>query len=181
MKRTPKPKKIRPTCGFPNWRSKPPQAGCDASRRRFLRNFAAGTGFCLVGFPKLSHGQSIEVDLSIVESRALWVEPGYLLLIKWSRPEDDESPIANLEGAADTLQTFLSTRVETVDQLHNLEQLHLLEWEIAEQLGPIVSPAVIDVLHLDHDCSSVCDALEIGLEYPEIYMPNGGPIDIDWD
>lgn len=105
--------------------------------------------------------------LSVEESRVLWVEPSYLVLIRWSRPEEDESSIAAFEGAEEQIGEYLATRVTTVDDLHNLDLLHEIEQEIVDILAPIVLPAEIDVLHLDHDCTRICHLLDPSLTYPE--------------
>lgn len=231
MKRSPVPKAITETSA-PNRETNPLPAKCDSSRRRFLRQLAGGTGVCMVGLPRLSHGQSLQIDLTkldrhrpvgallpvemaeaddfddeeqardtepgtlmhaddpppdpigpatVVESRALWVEPGYLILVRWSRPETDESCVTALEGAADTLAEFLDTRVTNVDHIHNLDQLHELEWELVEQLTPLVVPATIDVLHLDHDCTQVCAVLNPSYAYPEIYELEGDVEPVYWE
>ena len=111
--------------------------------------------------------------ISLEESRALWVEPSYLLLIRWSRPEEDESPIAALEAAEEQIGEFLATRVTTVDDLHNLDLLHQIEVEIVDLLAPIILPAEIEVLHLDHDCTRICHNLDPSLTYPEDPMMVG--------
>ena len=238
MRRNPVPKATAEPLA-PNRETNPLPAKCDSSRRRFLRPLAGGTGVCVVGLPRLVHGQSLIVDLtkldrhrpvdallplevmeadddaddvlagleeeqvvdtesgvpmhmdnpppvpggpaSIVESRALWVEPGYLILVRWSRPETDESCITALEGAADTLAEFLDARVTNVDHIHNLDQLHELEWELVEQLNPIVTPATIEVLHLDHDCTQVCSVLDPSYAYPEIYELEGDVAPVYWE
>jgi hypothetical protein len=90
----------------------------------------------------------------IDENRALWVEPGYLIMLTWQRP-DDATIVAALEGSAQAVQDFLSARVTQVDQLHNIEQLHGLEGEVLVLLESRVAPAHITVLHLDRLYASV--------------------------
>lgn len=259
MNRKPIPLKIETQCP-PNRATNPLPARCDNSRRRFLRQLAGSTGLCVVGLPKLAHGQSPEIDFSrldrhrsidaltptdiqdadeqallpemeyaeeeavdedeafdsrpteisendpetpsgddnldgspsdsdpppvqyasIEESRALWIEPGYLLLVRWSRPEEDETSIAALENASQSLGEFLSTRVTSVDNLHNLDQLHQVEWELVELLTPLVDPAEISVLHLDHDCTQVCSLLDPSYGYPDIYELDGEMPAVYWE
>ncbi len=126
----------------------------DHSRRRFLRQLGAGAGAAgivgTLGLPRLSHGQSREVDFTLLdahpsraslepnpapveaplavmpaatapappadapaqpasparaavmltENRALWIEPGYLILIRWMRPEGDAAPVGARLGSA---------------------------------------------------------------------------------
>lgn len=117
----------------------------------------------------------------VVENRALWVEPGYLILLRWSRPADNDVPVAALEGAADQLRSFFAARVTTVDQIHNIEHLHVLEQQIIDLLGPEVLPARIEVLHLDHDCTVVCSALDPSTSYPEPIMLLGEPPPPGWE
>ena len=163
----------------------------EADRRRFLKQLAAGAGVFSLGLPRLSHGQSVEVNfgklcdhppvgpagkplpsketpaVELTENRALWVTPGYLVLVRWRRHEDDDAVVAAFEGSADAVSTFLTTRVTSVDHIHNLDQLHGLESDLMAMLAARVSPAQIDVLHLDHDCTVVCSALNPSTEYPE--------------
>ena len=102
-----------------------------------------------------------------VENRALWIDPGYLILLRWSRPVGDEGPAVALEAAATDLSTLIQARVTNVDNLHNFNQLHELENSLVATLSGRVTPATIEVLHLDHDCTSVCSVLNPSIEYPE--------------
>jgi hypothetical protein len=93
----------------------------------------------------------------VTENRALWVEPGYLVLLQWRRPADDEAAVAALEGASEAVGGYLRDAVtDAATQLHGTEMLGELETGIAAVLRPVVAPGVIDVLHLDHDCTSLC-------------------------
>lgn len=159
----------------------------DPSRRRFIRQITVGaSATCLVGLPALTHGQSVPVRFdrlnghptierststssdrwqlaqitTIDEQRSLWIEPGFVLLLEWTRPDGNEGPIAALEGATETVSAHLQESVTSVDQLHNLDQLHQIESDLATLLEPIVAPAEIGLLHLDHDCETVCNDLE---------------------
>lgn len=117
----------------------------------------------------------------VVENRALWVEPGYLLLIRWARPADNQAPITALEGSADTISAFLTAQVTGTDSLHNLDQLHVIETALLADLSPRLSPARIEVIHIDHDCTSVCSALNPSREYPEIYPVMGDIAEPGWE
>lgn len=207
MTRKPRPKRTYRT-SLPSRADEPPPEGCDPSRRRFLRQIAAGTGaLCFVGFagnarsqeravqfyrleghpettsveegtgsiaPEPTDEPSVEVDpdpsvgavVRVEENRALWVDPGYLILVRWTRPVGDNAPVAALEGAESVVEAFLASSVTSVDQLHNLDRLHRLEAELADILRRRVAPATIEVLHLDHDCSIVCGALSPGTGPP---------------
>lgn len=96
---------------------------------------------------------------SITENRALWIPPGYLVLIQLTRDEDDETSIPAFEGASEQVSSYLDTTVTDTDQLHDVIQLREIELGILALLEPIVAPATIDVLHLDHDCTTVCGSL----------------------
>ena len=104
----------------------------------------------------------------ITENRALWVDPGYLILLRWRRPLGNEAPVAALEGSADLVRTHLDAQVTSVDQIHNIEQLHALEGALLVLLQGAVAPATLEVIHLDHDCRVVCSALDPSRGYPEI-------------
>jgi len=94
----------------------------------------------------------------VVENRALWVEPGYLVLLRWSRRASDETSISALEGLTDTIAAHLQENVQTMENLHDIANLHVLESQIAEFIANGVE-ARVEVVHLDHDCSSVCSLL----------------------
>jgi hypothetical protein len=117
----------------------------------------------------------------VTEDRALWVEPGYLLLLRWTRPVDDLAAVAALEGSAETVHTFLATRVTNVDTLHNLDQLHPLEAELVVLLNARVAPTTIEVIHLDHDCTRVCSLLNPSRTYPEVIEVDGGMPAPGWE
>lgn len=117
--------------------------------------------------------------LTVTENRALWVEPGYLILLRWTRPRSDDDPVAALEGATDAVAGFLGTEVTSSDDLHNLDRLHEIEHGVVELLEPRVVPAVIETLHLDHDCNSVCSQLDLGPDPDVIPLP-GVPVAPDW-
>ena len=97
---------------------------------------------------------------SVTENRALWIPPGYLVLIQLTRDEEDETSIPAFEGAAEQVSTYLETAVSDTDELHDAIQLRDVELGILALLGPIVEPATIDVLHLDHDCNTVCSSID---------------------
>jgi len=122
-----------------------------------------------------------ELAEEVVENRALWIEPGYLLLIRWARPVDDQSPITALEGSADAISSFLTTQVSSVDSLHNLDQLHAIESALLTDVASRITPARIEVLHLDHDCTTVCNTLNPSREYPEIYEVMGDIAEPGWE
>ncbi len=98
-----------------------------------------------------------EPEVTITEQRALWVEPGYLVLIQWRRPESNADVISAFEGASETVSSHLSTEIaDPFATLHDPAQLQDAERALLAVLVPIVAPAEIDVIHLDHDCTSVC-------------------------
>jgi len=117
----------------------------------------------------------------VVEDRALWIEPGYLLLIRWDRPTDDTVAVAMLEGSTETLQAYLSSNITETNDLHDLQRLHSHEQALFALLEPRVEPARIEKLHLDHDCNTVCNVLGwSGPTGPEI--PLGGvPVSPEWE
>jgi hypothetical protein len=102
----------------------------------------------------------------LTENRALWVEPGYLVLLTWTRPPDD-SLVAALEGSGDAVAEWFASHITQVDQIHNLELLHPLEGELSQFLAERLQPAIISVLHIDHDCTRVCSTLNPSRSYPE--------------
>lgn len=109
----------------------------------------------------------------VEEQRALWIDDGYLVLIRWSRPEHDRRVISTLEDSASVVREFLSASVTSTDQLHNLDRLHRIETELAGVLQRRVEPAIIEVLHLDHDCSVVCNSLDPSTTFPEVIEVDG--------
>jgi hypothetical protein len=190
----------------------PPANAVDRSRRRFLVQLGAGAGglgvLTALGLPRLAHGQSAEIDFSVleahppsvpppppamaapptaaappsaaappgppaeprqvavseplevvVENRALFVEPGYILLLQWERPVDELAAIAGLEGSTQAVADYLSQSITAMDELHHIERLHAHERALVALLGGRVAPATIAVLHLDHDCQRVCNPL----------------------
>lgn len=93
----------------------------------------------------------------ITEQRALWVEPGYLILVQWRRPASNAGVIAAFEGASETVGAHLASQLtEPYAVLHDAAQLQEAERALLAVLVPIVAPAEIDVIHLDHDCTAVC-------------------------
>lgn len=204
---------------YPKWDGGE-RAPNDPGRRRFIRQLLAGVGaggvLGTLGLPRLSHGQSHEVDFQhlenhpapemsfatevtqavsaavsgdelglqglgagpaapaaaapaaaattevtheeVVENRALWVEPGYLVLLRWSRQTSDETSIPALEGLTETISAYLQEHVQTMENLHDIANLHVLESQIAEFIANGVA-ARVEVVHLDHDCSTVCNLL----------------------
>lgn len=105
------------------------------------------------GWTPLAQSEVVEED------RALWVDPGYLILLRWRRPVDDSLPVSALEAATEALADFLEENAVGMDDLHDIDRLHQLEAELVALLSPLLAPAEIDVLHLDHDCTLVCDTL----------------------
>jgi hypothetical protein len=114
------------------------------------------------------------------ENRALWVEPGYLVLLRWRRPVGDEATVGQLEGSADAVRALLDARVGSVDDLHNIERLHPLEDAVRTLLRERVHPATVDILHLDHDCTVVCAALDPSRHYPEVIELDGDMPSPSW-
>jgi len=96
------------------------------------------------------------IRTDITENRALWIPPGYLLLLQWTRPEEDLSPVDALEAATEMLTTYLEETVTDTDVLHDTISLQEIEVSLLELLNELVTPAVISVLHLDHDCEALC-------------------------
>jgi hypothetical protein len=92
----------------------------------------------------------------ITENRAVWVEGGYLVLIQWTRPESAEEAIAALEASSPDILAYLGTLDASSAVLHDPGPLHVLETGLIALLSPIVAPATIDVIHLDHDCQTLC-------------------------
>jgi hypothetical protein len=117
----------------------------------------------------------------ITENRALWLQNGYLVLLRWRRDEGDNAVVAALEGSADDVSMFLADRVRSVDNLHNIDQLHRIEGELLAQLAPRVAPATIEVLHLDHDCTAVCATLDPSLLHPPEYQIDGEMPAVGWE
>ena len=111
----------------------------------------------------------------ISENRALWIEPGYLLMLTWTRPEENSDVIAALEGSTETIGTYLSENVATVDDLHDVSRLHVHENAIALLLETRVAPATIGTIHLDHDCNTVCNQLDGGDPIDHIPLPGIAP------
>ena len=97
----------------------------------------------------------------MTEHRALWVDPGYLILLEWSRPVLNETPVASLEGSTEALAALLSEIVTEPDALHDTERLYQIERSVATLLATAVEPATIEVIHLDHDCNTVCGSLYV--------------------
>lgn len=110
---------------------------------------------------------------TITENRALWVEPGYLVLLRWTRTATDSGVIASLESSGDAVATFLSGRITNVDHVHNIDQLHQIEHELLTYLGTLLPGVTIEMLHIDHDCTTVCSVLNPSRAYPEIYEVDG--------
>jgi hypothetical protein len=92
----------------------------------------------------------------VIEDRSLWIDPGYIVLIRWTRPVDNTDVIAALEGSVPAVSSYLSTSITSRDELHEVERLHGHELAITNLLAPLIVPARILVLHLDHNCSTVC-------------------------
>lgn len=221
------PLKTPPGSGYPA-RQRDGDAALDPSRRRFMRQLAGGAGaaglLSTFGLPRLAHGQSMEVNFSLLdahpsthdlmspasgdmtaapaapaepaaaappppaappsdsvagagvtqvtENRALFVDPGYLFLIRWTRPADNADVVAALEGSAQAVQSYLGEHVSTADDLHDLGRLHAIEMGVVELLSSRVAPANVETLHLDHDCNTVCSSL--GWEVDPDFIPLPG-------
>ncbi len=52
--------------------------------------------------------------------------------------------------------------MEDASTLHDIDSLHEVERQVSALLEERVAPAVIEVIHLDHDCTQVCSALDPG-------------------
>jgi hypothetical protein len=117
----------------------------------------------------------------VVENRALWVEPGYLILMQWQRPVDDTRPVDAIPAATEVARSYLASRVTSVDQIHNIDQLHVIEAELVPLLAAALAPAEIAVLHLDHDCRTVCSALDPSRSYPEPSEVDGEMPGPEWE
>lgn len=94
----------------------------------------------------------------VTEHRALFVEPGYIVLLRWERPAGDTAVVAALEGSTEAVSAYLSANIDEMNDLHDIDRLHTHEHDLVELLQARVAPATIEVLHLDHDCNSVCGA-----------------------
>ena len=234
-----KKKKVFPVhcveTAYPQW----PQSGpLSPSRRSFLKRVGLGAGaagmLSAMGLPRFAHGQSQEVDFSLLtahpsrmeaapsapaqtapaaappapaamqmaapaepappadgaavevvvaevtENRALWIDPGYLILFQWVRPEDNDDVVGALEGSTEVVSTYLSERVDTSAALHDLGRLHEIEEGLASLIDSRVSPARIHTLHLDHDCSTVCSLLPDRIPDHDIPLP-GIALPPDWE
>ena len=117
----------------------------------------------------------------VTENRALWVEPGYLVLLRWRRASEDEAVVSALEGLGATVSAFLTENVTSVDHLHNIEALHLIERNLLAVVTPMIASATIEVLHLDHDCASVCSLLNPGDTYPDRWQLDGEMVAPGWE
>lgn len=136
----------------------------DLVRRRGRAQDDVGDGTGSMGLDDGSETGTEESDdnptirTDITENRALWIPPGYLLLLQWTRPEEETSPVETLEGLTDMLTTHLAEAVSDTDVLHDAVSLQEIEVSLMVLLNEQVTPAVISVVHLDHDCEALCPA-----------------------
>jgi hypothetical protein len=117
----------------------------------------------------------------VTENRALWIEPGYLVLIRWTRSPGDNAVIAALEGSTDALASYLTEHIQSNNDLHELTQLHTHENALQELLAERIRPAVLEVLHLDHDCSQVCSIVTPSHPPDAIPIAAGGMSPLGWE
>lgn len=93
----------------------------------------------------------------IEENRAMWLEPGYLVLVRWERPEGNESIVAAFEDARDEVGEYLAATVtDPQATLHHAGSLRPVEDGVTALLASRIAPARIVALHIDHDCQLVC-------------------------
>ncbi len=113
-----------------------------------------------------------EAFVEITENRALWLEAGYLVLLRWVRRDGDQVVVAALEGSTAAVGELLQREVQATSDLHNLDRLHAIEAALVGLLEPLVAPARIEALHLNHDCNVVCGGLDAGT--PPDHIPLAG-------
>lgn len=116
----------------------------------------------------------------ITENRALWVEPGYLILVRITRLESSSDAITAFEGSTEPMSEYLTREIGDTSHLHNVDLLHNHEVALADIVQELISPAILEVLHIDHDCTTVCSALDSG--FPPDRIPlRGEPMPVDWE
>ena len=104
-----------------------------------------------------SEPTALPTEAVITENRAVWVEPAYLILLQWHRPENADGAVAALDGSAEAIRAFMAEQVgDAFSELHDPESLQNLERGLLTLLTPLLVPAEIEVLHIDHDCGAVC-------------------------
>lgn len=113
----------------------------------------------------------------VVEDRALWIEPGYLVLMRLARDAEDVTVGADVDGATQDVSAYITAHLADYDSLHTLDVLHTHEDAIAAIIEARIEPAHIVALHVDHDCNEVCSG---GDPYwDDIPMP-GLPMPIEY-
>lgn len=113
----------------------------------------------------------------VVEDRALWIEPGYLVLMRLARDAEDVTVGADVDGATEDVSAYITANLSDYDTLHTLDVLHTHEDAIAAIIEGRIEPAHIVSLHVDHDCNEICSG---GDPYwDDIPMP-GLPMPIEY-
>lgn len=120
--------------------------------------------------PGLIGGDPDEDD--VIEDRALWIESGYLVLMRIARDAEDVTVGEDVDAASETVASYITENLSNYDVLHNIDSLHTHENGIAVIIDGLIEPAHIVSLHLDHDCTETCGG---GFEDWEDY-PMGGII-----
>jgi hypothetical protein len=89
----------------------------------------------------------------------MWIDPGFLVLVRWERPDGNEDVVAAFEGARDEVGEYLAgTVTDPQSTLHDASSLRPVEDGVTELLAARIGPARIIALHVDHDCQLVCGA-----------------------
>ncbi len=116
----------------------------------------------------------------VTENRALWVEPGYLILVRITRAEGNSDAITAFEGSTGAVSVYLQGAIAETSQLHNVDLLHSHEVVLATLVQERIAPAVLEVLHIDHDCTTICSGLDPG-HPPEIIPLRGEMEPVEWE
>ncbi len=114
-----------------------------------------------------------ETAVEVTENRALWVEPGYLILVRITRAEDNPEAIVGFEESTEAVTEYLQREITESSHLHNVDSLRIHELAVANIVRERISPARLEVLHIDHDCTTVCSLLDPGHIYEELQVPGG--------
>lgn len=93
---------------------------------------------------------------AVIEDRALWIEPGYLVLMRIARDAEDVTVGEDVDASSETVATYITENLSEYDVLHNIDSLHTHENGIAGIIDGLIEPAHIISLHLDHDCNEIC-------------------------